>query len=271
MLILWKEITVEDWAHFNNLIDGFNNNDWVFRGQSNAQWSLVSSLHRECKDVNPNINNEGCVQIEEKTLIEFRSSYKLYSKHQITEVVNSDLVSDWLEEKLSVLSIMQHYGAPTRLLDWTYSPYIAGFFALDGARDNFCIYALNLKCINAQNNKTSNSYVGEKNRIFYTRERKPILPFLYPYDPLEKNQRLRIQQGLFLVPSLINVTFDKILEEYGIENGELDGEVVATKLIFEKKNLEYWWAKLIQMNITHETIYPGLEGFCKSLKLNVFK
>lgn len=268
---MWKEITVEDWTHFNNLIDDFNNNDWVFRGQSNMQWSLVSSLHRECKGVNPNINNESCVQIEEKTLKEFRSSYKLYSKHQIPEVVNSDLVDDWLEEKLNVLSTMQHYGAPTRLLDWTYSPYIAGFFALDGARDNFCIYALNLKCINAHNQKSPNGDVGERNRIFYSRERKPIQPFLYPYDPFEKNQRLRIQQGLFLVPSLINVTFDEILEEYGIENGELNGEVVATKLVFEKENLEYWWAKLIQMNITHETIYPGLEGFCKSLKLNVFK
>lgn len=269
VFILWKEITVEDWAHFTDLIDSFNNNDWIFRGQSNTQWSLVSSLHRECKSVDLKIHNENCIQIEGKTIREFKSSYKLYSNQQIKEVKNY-FVEELLEEKLSILSIMQHYGAPTRLLDWTYSPYIAGFFALDGARDNFCIYALNLKCINSHNMNTLNNNASPQNAIFYVGD-EPVEYFLYPYDPIEKNQRLRIQQGLFLVPSLVNVTFDEILEKYGIENGKLDGEVVAAKLIFEKKNLEYWWAKLIQMNITHETIYPGLEGFCKSLKLNIFK
>lgn len=270
MLILWKEIIVKDWTRFNNLIDDFDSNNWVFRGQSNTTWPLVSSLHRECKAVSPNINNENCIEIEWKTTLEFKSSYKLYSNHQIKEEKTFNTHDDWIEERLSVLSIMQHYGAPTRLLDWTYSPYIAGFFALDGAKNDFCIYALNLNCINDHNLKMGNNDSRLKNSVFYADD-EPVESFLYPYDPIEKNQRLRIQQGLFLVPSLIDVSFDQILQEYGIENGELNGNVVATKLIFEKKNLEYWWTKLIQMNITHETIYPGLEGFCKSLKLNIYK
>ena len=46
------------------------------------------------------------------------------------------------------LSLMQHYGAPTRLLDWTYSFYAAVFFAVDGAApasagNTCCVWAVN--------------------------------------------------------------------------------------------------------------------------------
>lgn len=181
------------------------------------------------------------MKIEQSILKEFKSSYKLYSNYQISEVINSELVDDWLEERLTTLSIMQHYGSPTRFLDWTYSPFIAAFFALDGANENFCIYALNLKQINAYNLDYLNINSNKKNSIFYKKSSKSIEPFLYPYDPIEKNQRLRIQQGLFLVLSLINVTFDDILKEYGIDKGLIDGEEIAIKLIFNKEHLKYWW------------------------------
>lgn len=267
---MWKEVKVNNWKHFNEIIENFDNNKWIFRGQSSDKWVLESSLYRECKRFKSDIDNISCVNIEQKILKEFKSSYKLYSKHQISEVINSQLVDDWLEERLTTLSIMQHYGTPTRFLDWTYSPFIAGFFALDGSNDNFCIYALNLNHINSYNLNHLKIDSSQKNKIFYSTNQS-IKPFLYPYDPIEKNQRLRVQQGLFLVPSLINVPFDDVLKEYGIKKGLLNGEETAIKLIFDKEHLKDWWLRLIQMNITHETIYPGLEGFCKSLKLNLFK
>ncbi|AQQ55254.1 FRG domain-containing protein [Planococcus lenghuensis] len=266
---MWKEIIVTDWKQFNQHIERFSDKHWVYRGQNSEQWLLESSLHRECKAFKSDIDNKKCVEIERKMEEEFKSSYKLYSNFQISEPKNDDVMEDWLEERLTTFSVMQHYGTPTRFLDWTHSPFIASFFALDGATKRFCIYALNLKQIN-QFNESISVNAFQRNRIFYD-TRNPIKPFLYPYHAIEKNHRLRVQQGLFLVPSLINMTFDDILKDYGIENGLLNGEETAVKLIFDNDDLQYWWFKLIQMNITHETIYPGLEGFCKSLKLNIFK
>jgi len=90
--------------------------------------------------------------------------------------------------------------------------------------------------------------------------------FIYRFEPKQKNERIRKQQGLFLVPSVINKSIDEILTNYRIEDGILNGNLVAVKFIFEKEGITEYWKKLKQMNITHETIYPGFEGFCKSLK-----
>ena len=45
------------------------------------------------------------------------------------------------DDKLSSLAIMQHYGAPTRLIDFTFSPHVALFFALRNGGANESEYA----------------------------------------------------------------------------------------------------------------------------------
>lgn len=265
---MWKVHFVNDWEQFNYIVSHFNYKRWIFRGQGNADWDLESSLYRQCKNSISELSNNHCINIEKQMIHEFKSSYKLYSNYLLTDYSKSESKIDWLEEKLSALSIMQHYGAPTRLLDWTYSPYIASFFALDGTNSDFCIYALNLDVIEANiKNRKKHAEAVYKYSVFY--KDRGNNPFLYSYEPTEKNERIRKQQGLFLVPSHINMTFNDILDSYEIEEGFKHEKAAALKLVFSKEVINEWWFKLQQMNITHETLYPGLEGFCKSLKLNI--
>jgi hypothetical protein len=265
---MWKEFQVDSWQQFMGNISVMSN-DWIYRGQRSATWNLQSSLYREITSFHENLDNKECMDFERQMLKEYYGSSHLYSPYQLKEPRTEDS-PDWIDYRLETLSIMQHYGTPTRLLDWTYSPYIAVFFALDGAIEDFCIFALNVKELeNFDKERFGKDYLNLRQRIFYGII-KHEKQFVYSFEPSQKNERIRKQQGLFLVPSVINKTYDEILNEYPIKDGKLNGNAVAIKLIFKKDAIKEYWTNLRKMNITHETIYPGFEGFCKSLKLNIF-
>lgn len=88
---------------------------WIFRGLKSADYDLEPSIERAIKP------RDRWAALEPLLLDEFTSKAGLYkSAYDLPPV-------GW---KLSWLALMQHYGVPTRLLDFTYSPYLALYFAL---------------------------------------------------------------------------------------------------------------------------------------------
>ncbi len=91
----------------------------IFRGQSNAEWNLIPSLYR-IKDTGISSN----------------------TKKEEYEYAENSFINRFFEEGFSYIPnigrsfsndriLAQHFGVPTRLLDWTRDPLVALYFAVD--------------------------------------------------------------------------------------------------------------------------------------------
>lgn len=118
-----------DWASVTGALDTFpkpvswRDNDgqlyqklWIYRGHKKSSYALQPLIERDCPF-------NGWAEVEHKVLREFQSKARLHMDA-------AQLPPTSPRYKLSWLAIMQHYGVPTRLLDFTYSPYVALYFAL---------------------------------------------------------------------------------------------------------------------------------------------
>jgi len=108
----YKTVIVDKWSDVKSI---FNNasEQWIFRGQTDSSWGLSTTLDRFKNRVISDAS------IEASAIALFKEKAKEYEK--VTKYGPRTTV-EWLY-------IMQHYGLPTTLLDWTFSPFVASFFA----------------------------------------------------------------------------------------------------------------------------------------------
>lgn len=242
------EIIIKSLSEFEDLIEGLEG-DWVFRGQSDAKWPLDSSLHRFFEEIETFIqkNNKNARDAsEEGTLEEFR----INAPHYLNRTPDD-------ESKLEWLSIMQHYGAPTRLLDVTCSPYIALFFAIESRVSDASVFAIKPSHFSVLDEC---EYLTEANYLeFITDGLKDTLKVSL-YAPTWGNERLTLQQGMFLVSNTLKKSMQNIIDGYGATRSNAFKIVIPSSL---KMNAT---RKLIDMNLTSATLYPSLEGYSSSVR-----
>ena len=289
------ETVLEQWNDISILNPRFLAG-FVFRGMGDYKWHIESSLERMIKRYHPisDIAHEVYPQgYEIDMLKEFQWKYPKYSKNNIPQ---SDDVIEWL-------SIMQHYGSPTRMVDFTCSPYIALFMAMDssGEKHDASIWCLNeiilrnILCEEYENrNDIRISGISNQKSVIYNEAnqlindsingtRKSFNHNVYLVQPHKVNDRILVQQGLFAIPEKIGVPFEDNLFSLV---GNREPDIVPFKDVIDYSNSEkmfqpydYFLIKiriplkfrlditksLCLMNISSETMYPGLEGLGKSL------
>jgi FRG domain len=249
--------TIDNW----NRIHDFARLGWMFRGQRSSAWELQTSLER-C------FNREGVAAserpwVEAELLREFKRSYHQYTQH----VPKSGNILEWL-------SLMQHHGAPTRLLDFSYSIYIAAYFALETTDEASAVWAVNgpwalkesvsaLKRAKKRNTKRLQEPFQENQEsvLFPMLFEPPYAKTAVPLNPYRLNERLRIQKGVFLLPGDPSSCFMEHLQSLsGYEN---DAHIV--KLIIPFSIRSEALKSLHSMNISSTSLFPGIDGFAKSL------
>src|SRR5437773_2344516 len=126
----YNVITLNSWDEYLSIISDSPYQSWAFRGQRDASAPLFSVLSRYF--IAFGVNPRAWRQQEERIL----RIFKRKAIHFLDIVPDRDDDFEWL-------ALMQDHGAPTRLLDFTWSPYVAAFFALHNTTKEGVIWACN--------------------------------------------------------------------------------------------------------------------------------
>jgi hypothetical protein len=244
-----KLLNVHSWEELTKTLESLEG--WAFRGEQSADWDLFSSLSRRlmrfCPDQGQWPEREGRAM-----RIFRRKAHNYLADHRVTE------------DDLRTLAMMQHHGAPTRLLDFTKSPFVATFFALEHAVEEAAVFALDTPRLWSSAPRFDSTLTRERidprqpgnfERYFAPNQ----LPLLWAGEPSEMDRRLIAQSGLFLVPGVLQMTLDQILKEY-----EADGSLLV-KIVVPPRLREEAMKALYRMNITYATLFPDLDGLARSL------
>lgn len=118
-------------AAIRRLADRVDGMPLVWRGVRDARWGLHSNLFRELKIANgvkdPSLSPRGVQPYPSEDQM-------VTAETALLRVARSEWRSGGVPA-LELLARMQHFGAPTRLLDVSKNPYIATWFAIESSAD----------------------------------------------------------------------------------------------------------------------------------------
>jgi hypothetical protein len=244
-----KVVRLTRWAEFVEHTDALEG--WAFRGQISAQWPLVPSLTRRLQQFSP-----------DPRLWPLRESRAMRIFRRKAHIYLADRTA--LEDELRCLALMQHHGASTRLLDFTKSPFVAAFFALESATRDVAVFALNTPALwhsapsfdpSLTRARIDPRVPGNFGQYFAANK----LPLMWFGEPSEMDSRLVAQSGLFVIPGVLDQPLDVILDGYG------GSENVLTKIVLPLGMRNEAMRALYRMNVTYATLFPDLDGLARSV------
>lgn len=232
--------------------------DWYlqpwFRGHGNASWSLEPGWYRPSGEV----RGIGAEYYSEATLLE---SFRLRAPTYLEWLPATDW--EWL-------FLMQHYGLPTRLLDWTESSLIALYFAIrDNASDaDAAVWAMNPWWLNRQ---TFGEYVlisADDPRasghapLRPGQELKGKLPLAI--TPIHASPRIAAQRGVFTIHGVERAALDWLARRRGKDRPCL------RRMVIPGAHVATVQRELAISGISESLIFPELSGLCREIKTGFF-
>jgi hypothetical protein len=262
-----KNKIIYSWRDLQDLYESLNaqpDRQWLFRGQRVYDWNLASSLERACRRFDHHLED---MAIWERWLLsEFKRHAHRYLGHLPTD-----------NDTLRWLALMQHHGAPTRLLDFSYSFYVGVYFAIECANpgDHCALWVVDGKwCWTRAKEKLATDLVNNIEHDL-TRGKTPDLqtevlnqqiPLVVPDNSFFLDERLAVQQGVFLVPLDRTKPF---MENLRTDHKEGEGHICKYEICCTLEFFKDAQLQLRRMNVTRGSLFPDLDGFSHGLHTRI--
>ena len=238
-----------------------------FRGVEKERYKLVPRIYRGVKEIGWKYKAEQAVDMR----AEFARRAKPFINQKLPY------------SKGEYLHLMQHYGFPTRLLDWTEGASIALYFAIRIPRNDKtpCVWMLNPSWLNYVNDVTiENKETGEsKSLVLYTDynavEEFPadkIIPEYYLNEhklakfpvavfPPHIDPRIVAQKSVFTIHGRLKNGFNVLCKKYP------EAQVCQLRISREEKRIKEMITELNRLGMTETTIFPDLEGLSREIQV----
>lgn len=255
-------VTATSWSHLQDLLFESAWNDTLkrhrsrsaFRGTSRSNYKLEPSLMRV----------GGSYWEREKHL--FRN-FKKYAQGTIAE-----RNSFW-----NMISVAQHHGLPTRLLDWTYSPLVALHFATSNIaefHEDGCVWEVDYDEIHTHLPNGVRDELTQAGAFLFTVEM--LDRAAKDFDALDRMRTKTSDFVLFFEPPSID---ERIVNQFAYFSVASNPQLVLDDWLAKIKSPSAWkkiiipaalkWEvrdKLDQANISERVLFPGLDGLSQWLK-----
>lgn len=194
-----------------------NRGTWIFRGHADSRFKLIPSVGRDTHTA--------------KTRDKYESSlFNTFRREAIGHLENTPK-NDW-----EWLSIAQHHGLPTRLLDWTANPLVAIYFAVQAESE--CDGEL----LSLHSEKMASKTILANSPFSI---KKPV-----KYYPNLISPRIRAQEGLFIACTNLETPLDEPLRA----DWKLVRHIIPAKA---KSKLRY---QLFRVGVHASALFPDLDG-----------
>lgn len=278
-----KEYLYEDFESFmksisygGDLYDTFCSG-FIFRGESSDKYKLIpSALREKNKELLWELGNfAGSDCMLRQMINEYNILRRFYytcdnenlyvppcniRKEPILDINNPFTYDIWLPEDLyEAAGLAQHYGIPTRLLDWSQDIFVSLYFACIGA----------MKSIKKNDfNFTDNNIVLwalDAYEIEIDKIMNKIAPIVFIRPSYHGNPNLGAQKGLFTLWEFATrhgkqTSFTPTPLDIFLENNSKSEKTLLYKLKFPSKFTPYLYKELNKLGYHAARIFPGYQG-----------
>jgi hypothetical protein len=251
---------------------------WIFRGQAQSEWGLHSKLARTIINDKYTNNKLGVFYFQENTILNdfMYRCREIGLELPITQKRFSDISFLDFEERLHLSALGQHYGLPTRMLDWSRNRWNALLFALDSLNmsanysptSNLSLWCLDRKYIECGLPviiEEKNYRLQEFHPSFHKNKNAISQSGVFTYMEGEYDKYSAAQAYKDLNTTSINhFDIDFVLNNREFDSSRRDIDIIGYKLTISRKHFNFLETWLSNRLINYYNLFPDYQGVALS-------